>query len=117
MTTRQFVVILSIWLSRNIFALFSLRYSIFLNGNIFNKLFTIYLIRVITCLSVLYKGNGGGGLFLSVKISSCIVQGVGGHSCIIFLAASFPERYTGIIGKGVFFFSVHYCVSLYGTMY
>lgn len=30
----------------------------------------------------------------------------GGHSCIIFLAASFPERYTGIIGEGVFFFSL-----------
>lgn len=97
------------------FALFSLRYSIFLNGNIFNNLFTIYLIRFITSLSVLYKGNGGGGLFLSVKISFCIVQGGGGPSCIIFLAASFPERYTGIIGEGGLFslcvyFSVWYNV-------
>lgn len=44
----------------------------------------------------------GGVTFLSVKIYSCLVQGEG-HSCVIFLAASFPERYTGIIGEGVFF--------------
>lgn len=49
-----------------------------------------------------------------MKISSCLVQGEG-HSCVIFLAASFPERYTGIIGEGGLVFSLRYCVSLYGT--
>lgn len=49
---------------------------------------------------------GGGAFSLRENIFLYNTGGEGGHSCIIFVSASFPERYTGIIGEGGLFFSV-----------